>query len=136
MSSLLSAVGTPATTTITTTSETLAMNIAAFPVSLPAASPQQLIIRGSITITSGSAAADLVAKLRVGQNNTSTAQVGTSEEVPCTASTTASVPFHFIDTSGVTNLTASGYSLTITQVSATGNGTILQVTYEVDYSVP
>ena len=135
MASYLSNYSTPATT-ITTTTETLAQNIPASPIVLPLGSPQQIIVRGMVWVTTGAATASVTVKLRVGQSNTTTAQVGNSAIMSCNASTLQSFPFHFIDTSGQADLSGSGYSITVTQTSATGNGTVTAVTYEVDYSEP
>lgn len=134
MPSVLSSRTTPATT-ITTTTETLAVNIPATVISLPMASPQQFIIRGMLYITTGTTVTALVVKLRVGQSNTTTAQVGNSITVPAGASGLYAVPFWFIDTNPG-NLPTSGYSVTIVQTGAGGNGTVTEVDYEVDYSVP
>lgn len=133
MPSIKSAISSPAST-ITNATETLAVNIPASPIQEPGSSPQAVIVRGSIKVTTGTSTTALTAKLRVGQNNTTTAQVGQSMTVPAVAGSVFAVPFHFIDTAGPGNLNASGYSLTITQVGGAANGTLQEVTYEVDYS--
>ena len=133
--SLAASYTTPATT-ITTTNETLAANVPAMPVyeGGPGGGLAGIVIRGVVYVTTGTAAAKLTVNLRVGQNNTSTNQVGTSNPVPCAASALFAVPFLFVDASAPVggNLNNSGYSITVTQGSATGNGTVTAVTYEVD----
>jgi hypothetical protein len=117
-------------TTLVTTAETLAANIPAGPLQLPGGSPVQIIIRGMIYVTTGSAAGGLAARLRLGQNNTTTNLIGNAATVPCGASGLFVVPFTFIDTLPA-DYTGSGYSLTVVQTGASGNGTITQVVYEV-----
>jgi len=129
---LLAATSTPATT-ITTTSETLAANIPAFPLSPPGAA-QAIVIRGNIAVTTGTAVTALAVRLRVGQNNTTTALVDAAEPMMAAASGSYSAPFEFEDT--VFGDANSGYSLTVVQTGATGNGTITQVEYSVDLAIP
>ena len=136
MPSLTNARSTPGTA-IVTTAETLAANIPGVPLTLPGGSPQGIIIRGMVYITTGTGVTGLIVKLRAGPNNTTTAQIGGNVPVPAGASLLQAVPFTIIDGAGPVNMNANGgYSLTVTQVGATGNGTITEVDYEVDYSVP
>lgn len=129
---LIAGTSAPAAT-ITTTSETVAVNIPAMPVQPPAAA-QGIVIRGNITVTTGTATTAVTVKLRVGQNNTTTAQVGIGEPMACGASASFSVPFEFVDlTYGDL---ASGYTVTVTATAATGNGTVTQAEYDVDLAVP
>lgn len=130
MPNLASGTSAPATT-ITTTAETVAQNTGTVPVFLPAGSPQNIILRGGLWITTGAAVTAIQVKLRVGPNNTSTAQVSQTIQVPVIASTLQFVPFHFIDTAAVNLNNNGGYSITVTQVGATGNGTITAVDYEI-----
>lgn len=134
MASLQNAVSTPATT-ITTTTETLASNVPVFPLVPPGASPQNVIVRGCVWVTTGTGVTALNVKLRVGQSNTTTNQVGSTITILCGASALYAVPFHFIDTVAADS-GASGYSITVTQTGASGNGTVTAVTYETDISVP
>ena len=119
-------------TTITTTSETLAANIPATMIT-PPANATGLVIRGIIVINAGASTASIGVKLRVGLNNTSTAQVDTTQVSVAVASASNAADFEFTDT----NIQdwASGYSLTVVQNSATGNGTITTVDYDVDIAV-
>jgi len=134
MPSVLSGSVSPATSVVTT-AETLAANIPASPIAEPGASPQTVVIRGAIVFTTGASTTGVQVKLRVGQNNTTTAAVGNPEQTQVAAATSNEIlEFEFIDPAGQANLTASGYSLTVTQVAATGNGTVVQVNYEADYS--
>ena len=133
MTAFLAATSAPATT-ITTTTETLAANIPATPVT-PPPNATAVIIRGRVTVATGAAATSLIAKLRGGQNNTTTNQIDTSEPVAAGASGNFSAPFEFIDTN-LANIGIAGYSVTVTQTAATGNGTVSAVDYEVDYAVP
>ena len=134
MPNIGSATSAPATS-IVTTAETLAVNIPVTPLSLPGASPQQVIIRGGVVVTTGASTTQLSVKLRAGQSNTTTAQVGNTETEVAAAAATLYIPFEFVDTT-VGNLTGLGYSITVSQVAATGNGTIVQVVYEIDYTIP
>lgn len=133
MVSVQSVKSTPALT-ITTSGETLASNIPGLVIVPPGSSPQQIIIRGMLVITTGTATTALQVKLRVGPNNTSTNQVGNTLQVSAGASGVWSAPFEFIDTNLANINNNGGYSLTVTQVSATGNGTVTEVDYELDYS--
>jgi hypothetical protein len=128
------ATSSPATSVVTT-AETLAANIPATPLALPGGSPQQVIIRGGVVITTGASVTQVSVKLRVGQNNTTTAQVGNTETEVAAAAATLYVPFEFVDLVPG-DLVNSGYSITVSQVAATGNGTIVQVVYEIDYTIP
>lgn len=132
---LSSSYTTPAAT-VTTTSETLAANIPVTPFA-PANNQTGVIIRGNVIITTGTAVTSVTVKLRAGQNNTSTAQVDQSETVIGAASlANLEVPFEFIDTSTPVggNLVSTGYSITVIQNGATGNGTIVAVNFETDRS--
>ena len=129
MPNLASAYSTPATA-IVTTAETVAVNVPATPLALPGGSPAQVIVRGALNITTGAATTAVQVKLRVGQNNTTTNQVAQTEQIQVAASTLEEIPFHFTDLVPA-DLVASGYSITVTQVAATGNGTVTSVEYEV-----
>lgn len=133
MPSVQSAISTPGTN-IVTTAETLAANIPPSPLAEPSGSPQTVIIRGGVKVATGSGVGALIVTLRVGQNNTATAAVGAACRSGAGASATGYAPFTFIDPAGLVNLVNSGYSITITQIGATGNGTVSEVVYEVDYS--
>lgn len=135
MPSILSAQGVPAVTNIANAAETLAANIGPSQLNAPP-NATAVTIRGTITITTGASVTALQAKLRNGVNNTSTAQMGIGEQVPAIASQANSeCPFEFVDVN-LADLGANGYSLTITQIGATGAGTITQVDYDVDFTVP
>ena len=129
MPNLASAYSTPATA-IVTTAETVAVNVPATPLALPMGSPQNVVVRGTLNITTGASVTALQAKLRVGQNNTTTAQVGQTEQMPAIASALQEIPFHFEDLTPA-DLTASGYTITVIQVAATTNGTVTSAEYEV-----
>jgi hypothetical protein len=129
--SLRGGYATPATA-ITTTTETLAQNIPAYPVSFPPNASGFVVVRGTLIVSTGAGTTQLVVKLRVGQSNTSTALVGTAAPVDSGASGSFAAPFVLIDSNGQVNLTGSGYSITVVQTSATGNGTVTAVNYEVD----
>ena len=129
---LLAAASAPGTT-IVTVAETLAANIPAFPLQAPGQA-QAIVIRGSVTITAGTTVTALVARLRVGQNNTTTAQVGVALTEAATASVSNTIGFEYEDT--VLSDSNSGYSITIAQTGAGTNGTITQVEYSVDLAVP
>lgn len=117
-------------TTLVTTAETVGVNVPATPLTLPAGAAPNVIVRGVAIISTGTGTAALQAKLRVGQNNTTTAQVGQTEQIACGASTPGvELPFHFTDLTPVD--LASGYSITVSQFGATGNGTVTSVEYEV-----
>jgi hypothetical protein len=129
MPNIASAYAAPATV-ITTTAETLAVNVPPTPLYLPGGSPQNVVIRGVVNVTTGAATTAVQVKLRVGQSNTTTAQVNQTEQVQVLASTAnEEVPFHFTDI--VPADLASGYSITVSQIAATGNGTVVSVEYEV-----
>ena len=128
MPNLASAYSTPATS-IVTTAETLAVNVPSTPLALAPGQPAQVIVRGTLNITTGTGVTAVQVKLRVGQNNTTTAQVAQTEQIQVAASTLEEVPFHFDDLTPAD--LASGYSITVVQVGATGNGTVTSVEYEV-----
>lgn len=135
--SLASSYSTPGTT-ITTTTETTAANVPASPIyeGGPGGGNTGVVVRGCVYVTTGTGVTALSAKLRVGQNNTTTAQNGQTLTVPAIASTLVAVPFHFVDPTapvGV-NLNNSGYTITVTQTGASGNGTVTAVTWETDRS--
>jgi hypothetical protein len=133
MSSIGGAMTAPATSLVTT-AETLAANIPVPPLQAPAGA-LGVSIRGNVVITPGASTTSFLIKLRAGLNNTTTAQIGIAEGVTCVAAAAnSSASFHFIDV----NLpdAQSGWSLTVTQLAATGNGTITQVSYEVDVILP
>lgn len=132
MPSLKSLSSSPGTT-ITTTTETLAINIPPSPLTLPGASPGNIIIRGTLFIATGASTTSLAVRLRVGQNNTTTNQIGNAVIIPAGAGNFA-IPFTIIDNSGAANLNNSGYSVTVVQSSAAANGTVTAVAVEVDYS--
>lgn len=129
---LLTAHLAPATT-ITTTTETLAANIAPMAI-IPPVTAQGLVIRGVVVVTTGTGVTGLTVKLRAGNNNTTTAQVDVSETAPAGASAPFEVPFEFSDAT-IQDL-ATGYSITVTQAGATGNGTVTAVDYDVDLAAP
>lgn len=130
MPNLASAYATPGTSILTTT-ETLAVNVPATPLALPGGSPQNVVVRGTLVIATGASTTAVQVKLRVGQNNTTTAQVGQTEQIQVAAATAAEeIPFHFEDLTPA-DLTASGYSITVSQIAATGNGTVTSAEYEV-----
>ena len=133
MTAFLAATSAPAAT-ITTTSETLAANIPATPIT-PPPNATAVIVRGRITVTTGTTVTSLVARLRGGQNNTSTNLIDSAEPVAAGASGSFSVPFEFEDTN-LANIGIAGYSLTVVQTGAGTNGTIANVDYEVDYVIP
>ena len=134
MPSVVSGTSAPATSVVTT-AETLAANIPASPIAEPPGSPQTVVVRGNIVFTTGASTTAVQIKLRVGQSNTTTAQVADTEQLQVAAATTnEELSFEFIDPAGQANLSASGYSVTVTQVGATGNGTVVRVNFEVDYS--
>lgn len=119
---------------ITTTTETLAINIPATALT-PPPNATAVIIRGRININTGTTVTGLAIKLRAGQNNTTTAQVDTGITLDAGASGTFGGEFEFQDAS-LANLGTGGYSITVTQNGAGTNGTLLNVEYEVDYAVP
>jgi hypothetical protein len=129
----LAATSAPAAT-VTTTAETLAANIPATPIT-PPPNATAVIVRGRITVTTGSATTSLFARLRLGQSNTTTNLIDTPNPVDAGASGSYTVPFEFQDTN-LANIGIAGYSLTIVMTNASGNGTIAAVDYEVDYAVP
>ena len=129
MPNLASAYATPGTA-IVTTAETVAQNVPATPLALPMGSPANVIVRGTLNITTGASVTALQAKLRVGQNNTTTAQVGQTEQVPAIASTLQEIEFHFEDLTPA-DLSASGYTITVIQIAATTNGAVTSAEYEV-----
>lgn len=120
-------------TTITTTTETVAANIPAFPVQA-ALQGQGVVIEGAVIVATGAGVTAIQVKLRVGQNNTTTAQVDATEPVAAGASGTFSASFEFVDLTYAD--LASGYTITVTQVGATGNGTVSQVDWDVDLATP
>lgn len=133
MTAFLAGTSAPATT-ITTTAETLAANIPATPVT-PPPNATAVIIRGRITVTTGTTVTSLVARLRGGQSNTTTNLIDTADPVAAGASGSFSVPFEFEDTS-LADIGIAGYSLTVVQTGAGTNGTVTAVDYEVDYAIP
>jgi hypothetical protein len=135
MSNLASLATTPATS-IVTTAETLAQNVPAGPLNLPGGAPANVIVRVTVWITTGTGVTALAVKLRTGQNNTTTGQIGSTAQDPVIASTLQAVTFVFIDPNGGVNYPAGGYSITVSQVGATGNGTVTAVNSEVDITIP
>ena len=133
MPSVQSSYTTPAST-ITTTTETLAANIPALPLSEPGGAPQSVIVRFTIYLTTGTSTAQMKAQLRLGQNNTTTNPIGQPIQTQSGAGAGFAISGHFVDPAGSVNLPNSGYSLTITQAAASANGTINAVFWEVDYS--
>lgn len=130
---ILAGTAAPAAT-ITTTTETLMANIPATQIQ-PPPNATAVIVRGRAAIATGSTVTALVFRLRAGQNNTTTAQVDVSEPVDAGASANFGGEFEFIDTN-LANLGAGGYSLTVVQTGAGGNGTVTNIDYEVDYVTP
>lgn len=120
-------------TTITTTSETLATNIPATPYQ-PSGLTQAITVSGTVTVTTGATVTSLTVKLRLGNNNTTTAQVDTSQTYAAGASGSFTASFEFADLSPAD--LNQGYSVTVTQNGATGNGTITDVEINVDQAVP
>lgn len=129
---LLTAHAAPATT-ITTTTETLAANIAPMTI-VPPGNAQGLVIRGTVVVTTGATTTAVSVKLRLGNSNTTTAQIDATETGAAGASAAFAVPFEFSDAT-VADL-ASGYSITVTQVGATGNGTVTAIDYDLDLAAP
>jgi hypothetical protein len=133
MTAFLAGTAAPAAT-ITTTGETLMANIPATQIQ-PPPDATAIIIRGRAAIATGASVTSLVFRLRAGQNNTTTAQVDVSDPVDAGASGSYGGEFEFEDTS-VANIGTGGYSLTVVQTAATGNGTVTNVDYEADYVIP
>lgn len=131
---ILGGYSTPGTA-IVTTAETLAQNIPPTAVAEPAAAAGALAIRGNVQIATGTTVTEIFVRLRVGQNNVSTALVDTAEPVAAGASGNFAAPFEFIDPNGVVNL-SQGYSITVVQTGAGTNGSVTAVDYEVDVVVP
>ena len=129
MPNLASAYASPGTT-ITTTTETLAANVPAGPLALPGGSPQVVAVRCTVWVTTGTGVTALAIKLRVGQSNTTTNQVGQSAQEVVIASALQAVQITFYDTTPG-KYSGSGYSITVSQIGATGNGTVTAVGYEV-----
>ena len=119
---------------ITTTTETLAINIPATQIT-PPPNATAVIVRGRVNLNTGTTVTGIAVKLRAGQNNTTTAQVDTGVTLDAGASGTFGGEFEFQDTS-LANLGIGGYSITVTQNGAGSNGTLLNVEYEVDFAVP
>lgn len=133
MTSFVAAASAPGTNVVTT-AETLAANIPPTQFT-PPPNATAVIIRGRINITTGTGVTSLSARLRGGQNNTTTNQIDSDSKQNSSASLLNSVVFFFIDTN-LQNITIAGYSLNLLQNGATGNGTINNVDYEVDYVIP
>ena len=129
MPNVASGTSAPATV-ITTTAETLAQNIPPSPLYLPGGSPQLVTIRVTVWVTTGTGVTAVQVKIRAGQNNTTTAQVGQTAQTVAIASTLMAFTEIFVDTLPA-DLSASGYSVTVSQIGATGNGTVTAVVYEV-----
>lgn len=133
MTAFLAGTSAPALT-ITTVTETLAQNIPATPITPP---PQAtaVIVRGRVTITTGTTVTGIVVRLRGGQNNTTTNLIDSAEPVAAGASGSYSAPFEFEDTN-LANIGIGGYSVTVVQTGAGTNGSVTNVDYEVDYVIP
>jgi hypothetical protein len=119
--------------TLTTASETVLEQIGPFQLT-PPPNCSGIVIRGHIVITTGTAVTAINLKLRAG-TTVAGAQIGTGEQAAAGASGNWGAPFHFVD-ANLQNLTQNGYVITGIQVAATGNGNLLQVSYELDYIVP
>jgi hypothetical protein len=129
MPNLAAAYSTPATP-ITTTAETLAANIPPVPLNLPGGAPQVVMVRVTVWVTTGTGVTAVAVKLRTGLNNTTTAQVAQTCQEFAIASTLQAFSFIIADTN-ISDLPLSGYSITVSQIGATGNGTVTAVAYEV-----
>jgi hypothetical protein len=124
------------TTTLSNATELFVCSIPPFLVNPPPLSPQSLIFRGCIWCTTGITATSLAARLRIGTGGIGGPLVGNSLIIPTLPSTNMAIPFYFIDLAGPGNLFASGYSICLQQLGATGNGSLLSCAWEVDFSVP
>lgn len=117
-------------TAMVTSGETVAQNIPVTPLALPPGAQQQVIVRVTVWVTTGAGVSSVTLKLRTGQNNTTTNQVGQSAQIAAVASTLQAFTAIFIDTVPA-DLPALGYTITATGNGATGNGTVTAVAYEV-----
>lgn len=135
--SLATSYTTPGTT-IVTTAETVAANIPVSPVyeGGPGGGLSGIVVRGTVSITTGTGVTSGSVKLRTGQNNTTTGQIAQTETIPLVASLLQEIPFEFVDNSVPIggNLNNLGYTITVTQNAATGNGAVTAVTWETDRS--
>lgn len=129
---LLAAHSAPATT-ITTTTETVAASVPAHETNV-GSNNQGVVVHGVVQVTTGASTTAIVVKLRLGTNTITGTQIGTSQTSPATASVDNAVPFCFVD--ATPDDLASGYSITVTQTGAAGNGTVKSVDYAVDVALP
>jgi hypothetical protein len=83
-----------------------------------------------VWVTTGTGVTAVQIKLRTGQNNTTTGQVGNTAQEVAIASALQAYTFIFVDTVPV-DLPSLGYSVTVSQIGATGNGAVTAVVYEV-----
>ena len=133
MTAFLTGTAAPGST-ITTTTETLVANIPATQLTPPPAATA-VIVRGRLNIATGATVTGLAVKLRAGQNNTTTGQVDTTISLDAGASGNFGGEFEFQDPN-LANIGTGGYSVTVTQTGATGNGTVTNAEFEVDYVIP
>lgn len=129
--------------TVPTTVETLVLNIPAVAVPIGQQATGQVAIRGNVQLTTGTATSALAIRCRVATGNTTSALLDQTETIPATAGVALSAPYEFIDPAGLIypstpsgvvtgNLQVSGYSITVTQLGASGNGSLTAGEYEVE----
>jgi hypothetical protein len=124
--------------TLTTTSETVVASVAttgipAVPAGAIAVAPVSppAIISGVINVTPGTATTSLTVRCRSGLNNVAGGLVGAiaGESVAASAVTGQNLPYEFTDPTGQ----AAGYTITIQQNAATGNGSVAFTEVDISY---
>jgi predicted flavoprotein YhiN len=114
-------------TTLVTTAETVAAVITPA-VAVNAPSGEGVALSGSIALNTGTAATSVNVRIRQGATAAGT-QVGQTLGAPVSASSPALVPFDVVDTSAFAlSGPADQWCVTVQQVAATGNGSIVQAT--------
>lgn len=109
-------------TNVVTTAETVAQVTP--PVSNRGPS-DQIAISGTMEFTTGASTTSIQVKCRRG-NGVAGTQVGPTLNLPAGAAVPIEVGFDFLDSPG--EVAGQIYSITVTQVAATGNGTVNHVT--------
>lgn len=110
-----------ASTTLTTTTETAVLTMNGLNTRGPS---DTIMFEGQGKVASGTGVTAVTATLRRGSGITGTI-VAVAEPQPLAASTTGTFTWSFVDAPG--EIANASYTVTLTQVGATGNGTVSYV---------
>src|SRR5579859_7563589 len=114
-----------ATQTLTTTSETIVLSLPAISTNGPG---DTVSIQGKFDITFGTGATGVIVRVRRGSTVSGTL-IGDANTISATAANTNDLPFAVEDTPG--EVAGQVYVVTVQQVAATANGSVLQIEGEI-----